>query len=106
MSAKLTFEGAPAYGYVSDISEGGLQCQAPRDVPLTEGTHAVFEILLDEQVLDLPGRVIRCLDRQDGRGDAKGPLRNLGVQFVEPTARASDQIRQYIQNLIGTPVQS
>jgi PilZ domain len=46
--ARVMIEGSPAYGYVADISEGGLKVRIPGKIPPQILAHEVLSILFED----------------------------------------------------------
>jgi hypothetical protein len=46
--ARVMFEGSPAYGYVADISEGGLKVRIPGKIPPQVLEHEILSILFED----------------------------------------------------------
>ncbi len=86
MSVRLAGEaGARAPARVRDLSEGGLACSAPADLPLDTGTWVEVELTLDGSALRLPAEVVRAC-----------PAGEVGLRFGHVAESDAERIRRFL----------
>ncbi len=75
-------------GRTLDVSEVGIRLET--HMPVDVGSEMLLSVGLEDEVLDIRGRVIHCSQNKEGNNE-------LGVEFVDKDAAASDILIRFIK---------
>ena len=75
-------------GRTLDVSEVGMRLET--HLPVDVGREMLLSVGLEEEVLDIRGRVIHCSQNKEGKNE-------LGVEFIDKDAAADEILVKFIK---------
>jgi c-di-GMP-binding flagellar brake protein YcgR len=75
-------------GRTLNVSESGIRLET--HLPVEIGSHLLLSIGLEDKVVDITGRVVHSMQNKEGAYE-------LGVQFIDPDAKARETLQAFIK---------